>query len=90
MAPGLTQMTLVGPEVVPLLIIITLGIPYAIGFALQASAQVPQRLMKQLNPRGLSQCLESFVCLHAAATCALAVRPPDGDRLFDETQMKVS
>jgi hypothetical protein len=63
-------MTPVGPEVVPLLIIITGGIPYAIGFAMQASAQVPQRLMKQLNPRGLSQCLASFVCLPAAATCA--------------------
>ena len=70
MAPGLTQMTPVGPEVVPLLVIITPGIPYAIGFALQASAQVPQRLMKQLNPRGLSKCLAGFVCLPAAATCA--------------------
>ena len=63
MTPGLTQM-------IDRLIIITPGMPYAIGFALQASAQVPQRLMMQLNPRGLSQCLASFVCLPAAATCA--------------------
>ena len=86
MAPGLTQMTPVGPEVVPLLIIITPGIPYAIGFALQASAQVPQRLMKQLNPRGISQCLTSvaYACLlllHAPLLSPQACREPH-HRLF--------
>jgi hypothetical protein len=41
MASSLTQMTPLGPEVAPLLIITTHGIPYAIEFALQASVQTP-------------------------------------------------
>jgi hypothetical protein len=78
MAPDLTQMTPVGPEVVPLLVIITPGIPYAIGFALQASAQVPQILMKQLNPWGSYACL---LLLHAPLLSPQACREPH-HRLF--------
>ena len=40
-----------------------------ISFALKAFAQVPHRLMKQLNPRGRSQCLVSGSLRRSACCC---------------------
>ena len=63
-------MTPVGPEVVPLLIIIMRGIPHAFGLRCRLLCTSHKDEMKQLDPRGLSQCPASFVGLPAATTCA--------------------